>query len=74
MLGAQPGAVGDDVYSPFIRLAGSDVVYNAPIVAVGGGPFDVETHTNTSDRTMAITVEPGEMTVELLMICGFDLG
>lgn len=73
-LGAQPGAVGDDRYSPFIRLNGSAVVYNAPIVAVGAAPFDVETHTNTSDRTMAITTEPGKMTVELLMIHGFDSG
>lgn len=73
-LGAQPGAVGDDLYSPFIRLAGSDVVYNAPIVAVGTGPFDVDTHTNTSDRTMAINTEPAKMTVELLMIRGFDSG
>lgn len=73
-LGAQPGAVGDDLYSPFIRLAGSEVVYNAPIVAVGDGPFDVETHTDTSDRTMAITTDPGKMTTEQLMIRGFDSG
>jgi len=61
-LGAQPGAVGDDLYSPFIRIKGSSVVYNAPIVAVGDGPFDVETHTNTSDRTMAISTDPAKMT------------
>jgi len=73
-LGAQPGAVGDDLYSPFIRIEGSSVVYNAPIVAVGDGPFDVETHTNTSDRTMAISTDPAKMTVELLMIRGFDSG
>lgn len=73
-LGAQPGAVGDDLYSPFIRLKGSGVVYNAPIVAVGDGPFDVKTHTNTSDRTMAINTNPAKMTVELLMIRGFDSG
>ncbi len=73
-LGAQPGAVGDDLYSPFIRLEGSEVVYNAPIVAVGEGPFDVTAHTNTSDRVMAITAEPTKMTVELLIIRGFDSG
>ena len=73
-LGAQPGAVGDDLYSPFIRLEGSDVVYNAPIVAVGEGPFDVTTHSDTSDRVMAITAEPTKMTVELLIIRGFDSG
>jgi hypothetical protein len=73
-LGAQPGAVGDDLYSPFIKLEGSEVVYNAPIVAVGDGPFDVTTHTDTSDRVMAITAEPTKMTVELLIIRGFDSG
>ncbi|MGI8757660.1 MAG: DUF7482 domain-containing protein [Acidimicrobiales bacterium] len=71
-LGAQPGAVGDDLYSPFIRLAGSNVVYNAPIVAVGSEAFDVDTHSNTSDRTLAINTK--KMTVELLMIHGFDSG
>jgi hypothetical protein len=43
----QPGAVAGPGYSPFIRIAGSDVVYNAPIVATGDGPFDVSHHTNT---------------------------
>src|SRR5437868_12255187 len=36
----QPGAVAGPGYSPFIRVAGSDVVYNAPIVATGDGTFD----------------------------------
>jgi len=30
-----PGSVASDGYSPFIRIAGSDVVYSAPIVATG---------------------------------------
>src|ERR1700756_6052469 len=41
-----PGAVAGPGYSPFIRFAGSSVVYNAPIVAAGNGPFDVAPHTN----------------------------
>ena len=41
----QPGAVAGPGYSPFIRIAGSSVVYNAPIVATGDGPFDVGHHT-----------------------------
>src|SRR5207244_3526974 len=45
-----PGAVAGPVYSPFIRIAGSTVLYNAPIVATGDGPFDVDHHTNTGDR------------------------
>src|SRR5580693_1018995 len=43
----QPGSVAGPGYSPFIKIAGSNVVYNAPIVATGGGPFDVTHHTNT---------------------------
>src|SRR6201981_443927 len=31
----QPGSVAGPGYSPFIKIAGSDVVYNAPIVATG---------------------------------------
>ena len=34
----QPGAVAGPGYSPFIRIAGSQVVYSAPIVATGDGP------------------------------------
>src|SRR5437660_11425719 len=45
-----PGAVAGPGYSPFIKIAGSDVVYNAPIIATGDGPFDVTHPTNTGDR------------------------
>ncbi len=50
----QPGAVAGPGYSPFIKIAGSDTIYNAPIVATGNGPFDVTHHTNTADRALAI--------------------
>src|SRR5437660_2737086 len=52
-----PGSVASDGYSPFIRIAGSDVVYNAPIVATGNGPsssFDVVHDTNPEDRVLQI--------------------
>src|SRR2546421_6105539 len=52
----QPGAVAGPGYSPFIRIAGSDVVYNAPIIATGNGPFDVTHHTNTGDRVLGIHI------------------
>ncbi|MEJ7820562.1 MAG: hypothetical protein WKF44_09690, partial [Rubrobacteraceae bacterium] len=65
---AQPGALADAKYSPFVRVKGSDVVYNAPIVAVGDGPFDAMTHTNTHDRLLAI--DPEEMTVDMGLIRG----
>ncbi len=76
---AQPGAVGDAHYSPFIRIKGTSIVYNAPIVAVGDGPFDVTHHTNTGDRVLAVhparPAGPGQFygaSVELLIINGFD--
>ena len=77
----QPGAVAGPGYSPFIRIAGSDVVYNAPIVATGDGPFDVTTHTNTGDRVLGIHIAPPsppgqflESWVDLLLVKGFDAG
>ena len=69
---AQPGAVGGPLYSPFIRFRGSSVVYNAPIIATGPGPFDVTHHSNTSDRVLAIDKQ--HATVKLLAIRGFDSG
>src|SRR5215475_526906 len=52
----QPGAVAGPGYSPFIRIAGSPVVYSAPIVAVGDGPLDVVHHTNTGDRVLGVHI------------------
>ena len=81
---AQPGAVGDANYSPFIRIKGSAAVYNASIVAVGDGNFDVDTHSNTSDRVLSIKLptppddtpsgqfKPG--TVEMLLVRGRQSG
>jgi hypothetical protein len=76
-----PGAVAGPGYSPFIRFEGSSVVYNAPVVAVGDGPFDVSTHTNTADRTLGIHIGGAsgqgkfeESWVDLLFVKGFDAG
>jgi hypothetical protein len=77
----QPGAVAGSGYSPFIRIAGSDVVYSAPIVATGDGPFDVVHHTNTGDRVLGVHIAPAsppgqylESYVDLLFVKGFDAG
>ncbi|HEX9541305.1 MAG TPA: hypothetical protein VGA04_24335, partial [Streptosporangiaceae bacterium] len=77
----QPGSVADPRYSPFIKIAGSNVVYNAPIVATGDGPFDVVHHTNTADRVLGIHIagpsKPGQFVeswVDLLFVKGFDAG
>ncbi len=81
---ARPGAVADARYSPFIRIKGSNVVYNAPIIATGDGPFDVEKHTNTSDRLLSIKppspaseVPSGQFkpgTAEILLVQGREAG
>jgi hypothetical protein len=76
-----PGAVAGPGYSPFIKIAGSDVVYNAPIVATGNGPFDVTHHTNTGDRVLGVHIagpsKPGQFAesyADLLFVKGFDAG
>jgi hypothetical protein len=76
-----PGAVAGPGYSPFIRIAGSDVVYNAPIVATGDGPFDVVHHTNTGDRVLNVHIAPPapqgqyfDNYVDMLFVKGFDAG
>src|SRR5271168_1722829 len=77
----QPGAVAGPGYTPFIKIAGSDVVYNAPIVATGDGPFDVVLHTNTHDRALKIHIagpsasgQFNESYVDMLFVRGFDAG
>jgi len=82
-----PGSVAGPGYSPFIQIAGSPVVYNAPIIATGNGPFDVVTHTNTEDRVLGIHIAPPAGTpggapqgqffdswADLLFVKGFDAG
>lgn len=78
---ARPGAVAGPGYSPFIQIEGSPVVYNAPIVAVGDGRFDVTKHTNTSDRLLAFNpakpVRGGQFsfpTADFLYVSGFAAG
>jgi hypothetical protein len=77
----QPGSVAGAGYSPFIRIAGSDVVYNAPIVASGEGPFDVVHHTNTGDRVLNVHIAPPapqgqyfDNYADILFVKGFDAG
>ncbi len=70
---AIPGSVAGPGYSDLVRVQGSNVVYNAPIVATGDGPFDVsQAHTNTLDRVMAIDI--ANMTVDLQFIRAFSHG
>ena len=69
---AQPGAVAGLGYSDLVRVAGSGVVFNAPIIAVGTGPFDVDTHTNTHDRVLAM--DTLARTVDIQFARGFAYG
>jgi hypothetical protein len=73
---ASPGAVGGPRYSPFVRIAGSSVIYNMPIVATGNGPFDVIHHANTHDRVLAIDTRQDNDGPEVTMLLahGFDSG
>jgi hypothetical protein len=66
---AAPGSTAADTYSPFVRIAGSAGVVNAPIIAVGDGDFDVTTHTNTEDRVIAI--DTTKKTATLVLARGF---
>lgn len=69
---AAPGATASDAYSPFIRIDGSDTVLNAPIIAVGTGPFDVAGRTDVHDRVLALDTR--RKTVTLLLSRGFAEG
>ncbi len=70
---AQPGSIAKPGYSDLVRVGNSNIVFNAPIIATGDGPFDVsEAHTNTLDRVMAI--DEKSMTVDLQFIRAFSHG
>jgi hypothetical protein len=76
---ANPGAVGDANYSPFVQVVNAGgVIYNAPIVA-----FDVDAgqinfpnggvdYSKVHDEVVAI--DPNNMTVTLNLINGFSFG
>ena len=72
---AKPGSVGDARYSPFVQPRGSNLVYNAPIVASGEHPSDVTTHRDVLDRAVAIdTRDPRHATITLVLARGFTAG
>jgi len=66
------GATARAGYSPYVRVGNSSIVFNAPIVATGNGPFDVTTHSNTHDRTLGI--DTARMTTDHLFVRGFANG
>lgn len=66
------GAIADPRYSPFVRIAGTNIVYNAPIVATGERGFDIRRHFNTHDRLFDIDVR--RRTVDMNFIRAFSHG
>jgi hypothetical protein len=69
---AEPGAIAGVGYSPYVQPRNTTIIFNAPIVAVGTGNFDLFTHTNTHDRVIGIDTQGG--TVDLLFIEAFSGG
>jgi hypothetical protein len=56
-----------------VRIAGTDIVYNAPIVATGNGRFtDVSRHRSTHDRLFRINTR--RRTVDMNFIRAFSHG
>lgn len=66
------GAVAPPAYSPLIRVDGAGAILNAPIIAVGDGPFDLAGHSDIADRVLAIDTK--KRTVTLLLSHGFAEG
>jgi len=72
---AHPGSVGDADYSPLVRIGAGGPVYNAPIVASGDTPHDIDGHTDVLDRVVGInTKNPDAATVTLVLARGFTNG
>ena len=67
-----PGSHGDARYNDLVRIGDSAVVFNAPVIATGTGPFDVTTHSNTHDRVLRI--DTGGMNVDLQFVRAFSHG
>ena len=69
---AQPGAVGDENYSPLVRIVNAgEHVYNAPMMAFGAEEGDLNfcgggvDHSLVHDSVVAICPEEGTVTLEL---------
>jgi hypothetical protein len=76
---AQPGAVGDADYSPYVQIVNAGgVIYNAPIVAFGVNADQINfpnghvDYSKVHDEVLAI--DPYNMTVTLNLINGFSFG
>jgi hypothetical protein len=78
-ISAQPGAVGDQDYSPFVQIVNAGgVIYNAPIVAFGANANDINFPNGNVDYSKVhdevLAIDPVNMTVTLNVINGFSFG
>ena len=76
---AQPGAVGDKDYSPFVQIVNAGgVIYNAPIVAFDVNANDISFPNGNVDYSkvhdQVVAIDPANMTVTLNLINGFSFG
>ena len=76
---AQPGAVGDANYSPFVRIVNAaNVIYNAPIVAFGVDAGQIDFPNGNVDyrkvHDEVVAIDPVNLTVTIQLINGFSFG
>jgi len=76
---AQPGAVGDADYSPFVQVVNAGgVIYNAPIVAFGVDASQISFPNGNVDYSKVhdevVAIDPANQTVTINLINGFSFG
>ena len=76
---AQPGAVGDADYSPFVQVTNAGgVIYNAPIVAFNVDASQINFPDGNVDYTKVhdevVAIDPINQTVTINLINGFSFG
>jgi len=76
---AQPGAVGDADYSPFVQVVNAGgVIYNAPIVAFGVDANKINFPDGNVDYSIihdeVVAIDPNNQTVTINLINGFSFG
>src|SRR5207253_1511065 len=72
LLVARPGAVAGPLYTPYVQPVGTNIVYNAAIIATGNGFLDVFGHRNTHDRLLGINTR--DRWADILFVQAFSAG
>jgi hypothetical protein len=75
----QPGSVGDQDYSPLVRLLNAGgVVYNAPVIAFDVDESQINFPNGNPDYRIVhdevVKIDPNEGTVTLNLVSGFSFG